>query len=57
MVSPTFVLCTISTIHLTEAEFEEARPAMMMRLREEVMAKLENERWLYEPTDRFQGGL
>lgn len=39
---------------LTEAEFEQERPRMAMRLREEVMAKLEDERWLYEPADRFQ---
>ncbi|KAK5167355.1 uncharacterized protein LTR77_007054 [Saxophila tyrrhenica] len=36
-----------------EADFEQLRLPMMMRLREQVMQQLEEERWRYEPLDRF----
>ena len=39
------------------AEIEKLHPAMMMRLREQVMQQLEDERWMYEPVDRFHQGI
>ncbi|KAF2720520.1 hypothetical protein K431DRAFT_313203 [Polychaeton citri CBS 116435] len=40
-----------------EDEFDEYKIPMMSRLREQVLEKLELERWLYEPVDRFQAGI
>ncbi|SMR59816.1 unnamed protein product [Zymoseptoria tritici ST99CH_3D1] len=39
-----------------EDEFERERPEVMMRMREQALAKLEDERWMYEPSDRYQNG-
>ncbi|WPG98144.1 Hypothetical protein R9X50_00093000 [Acrodontium crateriforme] len=42
-----------------EEEFEAMAGPMMLRLREQAMLKIENERWMYEPSsvDVFQMGL
>lgn len=37
-------------------ELEQLRLPMMMRLREQVMQKLDDERWQYEATDKFHPG-
>ncbi|KAK3713904.1 hypothetical protein LTR37_008154 [Vermiconidia calcicola] len=37
-----------------EEELELLRLPMMMRLREQVMQQLDDERWQYEPLDRFR---
>lgn len=39
------------------AEFDEIAPTLMVRLREQAMQKIENERWMYEPLDRYQAQL
>lgn len=36
------------------ADQEQLRVPMMMRLREQVLQQLEEERWIHEPLDRFQ---
>lgn len=38
-------------------EFERETPELMASLRNQVMQKLEDEKWLYEPADRFQPGI
>ncbi|KXT10157.1 hypothetical protein AC579_9746 [Pseudocercospora musae] len=40
-----------------EDEYERDRPEMMSVLRQQVMGKLENERWLYGPGDGLQTTL
>jgi len=37
---------------LARAAFEDTAPAISARLREQVLAKLEDERWKWEPTTR-----
>lgn len=39
------------------AEFDEIAPTLMVRLREQAMQKIESERWMYEPLDRYQAQL
>lgn len=38
-------------------EYEGIAPAMMIRLREQAMRKIEEERWMFEGLDRYRGGL
>lgn len=38
-------------------DLEETRVAMMVRLRDQAMQHLEETRWMYEPTERFQPGM
>ena len=38
-------------------DFERDVGDMMFYLKDEVMRKLDNERWLYEPVDRLQPPL
>ncbi|EME42869.1 hypothetical protein DOTSEDRAFT_72345 [Dothistroma septosporum NZE10] len=40
-----------------EPDFERDVGDMMFYLKDEVMRKLDNERWLYEPIDRVQPAL
>ncbi|KAI6985219.1 hypothetical protein KC332_g13070 [Hortaea werneckii] len=40
-----------------EEEFDEIAPTLMVRLREQAMQKIESERWMYEPLDRYQAQL
>ncbi|RMZ23491.1 hypothetical protein D0859_12470 [Hortaea werneckii] len=40
-----------------DAEFDEIAPTLMVRLREQAMQKIESERWMYEPLDRYQAQL
>jgi hypothetical protein len=46
----------VQLLILRLAEFERERPEVMMRLREQVLAKLEDERWMYEPAERHMAG-
>lgn len=40
-----------------EDEYEQEKPQLMASLRRQVMQKLEDEKWLYEASDRFQTNL
>ncbi|KAI7549936.1 hypothetical protein KC331_g3501 [Hortaea werneckii] len=40
-----------------EEEFDEIAPTLMVRLREQAMQKIESERWMFEPLDRYQAQL
>ncbi|KAK5119986.1 hypothetical protein LTR85_007062 [Meristemomyces frigidus] len=37
----------------SDEEYDAMAPGMMMRLREQAMQRIENERWMFEPLDRY----
>lgn len=45
--------CWSVQVLTVSAELERLYPAMMVRLREQVIQQLEDERWMYEPVDQF----
>lgn len=42
-----------SMLNDTVADYDLAKVEMLAVLREEAMQKIEDERWLYEPQDRY----